>query len=176
MQRVCVVGCAGGGKTTLAASLARRLSLPHLELDSIYHQPGWRSLSTEVFRSKVEDFTSQSRWVIDGNYATQVGDITWGRADTIVWIDASRLVATARVARRTFGRLLVRKELWNGNRERLRQALSRDPEKSIIVWAWKMHDKYTDRYEKALKDPNWQHVRFVRLRGAREITAFLEEN
>ncbi len=176
MQRACIIGCAGGGKTTLATALAQRLSLPHLELDSIYHQPGWQSLSSEEFRSKVEEFTNQSRWVIDGNYVTHIGDITWGRADTIVWIDTPRLVATARVVRRTFGRVLVRKELWNGNRERLRQALSRDPEKSIIVWAWKMHNKYTERYEKAMEDPNWQHVRFVRLKSAREIRAFLGEN
>lgn len=174
MHRICVVGCSGGGKTTFAASLARRLKLPHLELDSIYHQPGWSSLSTEDFRRGVGEFTSQTEWVLDGNYYSQVGLVTWERADTVVWLDTPRVVATARVVRRTLGRLLLRKKLWNGNRERWRLVLSPDPERSILVWAWKMHGKYTDRYEAAMHDPRWQHIRFLRLRTRREVRTFLQ--
>lgn len=174
MHKICVVGCSGGGKTTFAASLAQRLGLPHLELDSIYHQSEWRSLPTQEFRARVEEFTSQRRWVVDGNYISDVGDITWGGADSIVWLDTSRLVATGRVVRRTLGRLFRNKELWNGNRERWRQVLSRDPETSIVMWSWKMHEKYTDRYEAAIDDPRWRHLRFVRLRTPREAEAFLE--
>lgn len=174
-RRICVVGCSGGGKTTMARSLAQRLRLPHLELDSVYHQPGWESLATADFRKKVNAFTSQSEWVVDGNYNSEIGDITWDRADTIVWMHPSQLVATARVARRTFGRLLSRKELWNGNREHWRYALSTDPEKSIIAWAWKMHDKYNESYGSAISDPKWAHLRFVRLSTARDAEAFLEE-
>ena len=127
MHKICVVGCAGGGKTTFAKLLAQRLGLAYLELDSIYHQPEWSSLGTEDFRRRVEEFTSQTEWVVDGNYISEIGDITWGRADSVVWIDTPRRVATARVVRRTLGRLLLRKELWNGNRERWRLVLSRDP-------------------------------------------------
>lgn len=173
MHRICVVGCSGGGKTTIASLLAQRLGVPHLELDSVYHQADWEGLPTEEFRAKVARFTIQSEWVVDGNYISEIGDLTWGRADTIVWMDTSRFVATARVVRRTFGRVLLRKKLWNGNRERLRQVLSRDPETSIVAWAWKMHHKYTDRYNTATEDPRWRHIRFVRLRTAREVKAFL---
>lgn len=173
MNRICVIGCSGGGKTTFASLLARKLDLPHLELDSIYHQPQWQSLPTKEFRTRVEKFTSQDAWVVDGNYVTEIDDITWERADTIVWMDTPRLVATARVARRTLGRLFLRKELWNGNRERWRQVLSRDPESSIVVWAWKMHDKYTSRYSAAMEDPRLRHIRFVRLRTPQEATDFL---
>lgn len=173
MNRICVVGCSGGGKTTFAALLAQRLGLPHLELDSIYHQPQWETLSTEDFRSRVAAFTNQSEWVVDGNYISEIGDITWGRAESVVWIDTPRHVATARVVRRTFGRVFLRKELWNSNRERLRHVLSRDPERSIVAWAWKMHDKYTARYEAAMEDPRWDHIRFVRLQTRRDLRGFL---
>jgi adenylate kinase family enzyme len=159
----------------MAHSLAQRLGLPHLELDSVFHQPDWKSLPTEEFRKKVDAFTSQDEWVVDGNYNSEIGDITWGRADTVVWMDPPRITATARVARRTFGRLLSRKELWNGNRERWRYALSTDPERSIVAWAWKMHDKYNELYESAIADPKWAHLRFVRLSTAREAEAFLKE-
>ena len=121
----------------------------------------------------VSDFTAGDGWVVDGNYVTDIGDITWGAADTIIWIDTSRLVATTRVVRRTLGRLLLRKELWNGNRERLREVVSRDPERSIVVWAWKMHGKYTRSYEMAMEDPRWRHIRFVRLTSTNEARRFL---
>jgi adenylate kinase family enzyme len=45
MQRVSVVGSSGSGKTTLAAQIARCLGAPHLELDSVFHQPGWEPLA-----------------------------------------------------------------------------------------------------------------------------------
>lgn len=41
MQRLSVVGNSGSGKTTIAAELARLIGAPHLELDSVFHQPGW---------------------------------------------------------------------------------------------------------------------------------------
>lgn len=174
MQRICVVGCSGGGKSTLAKQLAEMRGLPHIELDSLYHQPNWASLSTQEFRKRVEAFTDQSRWVVDGNYFSDIGDISWGRADTVIWMDIPRHVATGRVIKRTFGRLMRRKELWNGNRERLREALSRDPERSIIVWAWARHDKYTARYAKAMRDEQWRHINFVRVRSAREARSLLQ--
>ena len=34
-RRFLVVGTAGGGKTTLATAVAKRLGLPHLELDRV---------------------------------------------------------------------------------------------------------------------------------------------
>ena len=30
---ICVIGCSGGGKTTLARALGERLALPHLSMD-----------------------------------------------------------------------------------------------------------------------------------------------
>ena len=174
MERICVVGCSGGGKSTLSASIAQKLEIPRLELDSVYHQAGWQSLSTEEFRARVELFTRNAAWVTDGNYISEIGDITWGRADTVIWLDTSRLRATARVIRRTFGRLVTRKELWNGNRERWRMALSRDPETSIVVWAWKMHGKYAEPYQTAMDNPRWRHLRFIRLSTPREMKAFLQ--
>lgn len=99
--------------------------------------------------------------------------ITRTRSNSIVWMDTSRLMATSRVVRRTLGRLFRKRELWNGNRERWRQILSRDPETSIVMWAWKMHDKYTSQYEAAMEDPSWRPISFVRLRNSREVKVFL---
>src|SRR6185437_6621009 len=57
IDRVVVVGCSGAGKTTLARTLATLLDAPHVELDSIFHQPGWIPLGDEEFRATVTNAT-----------------------------------------------------------------------------------------------------------------------
>jgi adenylate kinase family enzyme len=173
MERVLVLGPAGAGKTTFAAALARDLGFTHIELDSIYHQPGWTALSDGEFRERVDLLTTESGWVVDGNYSSTLQDVLWSRADTIVWLDLPRTVATRRVLFRTLKRLTTRRELWNGNRERWRDQLSLDPTRSLIVWAWTRHGKYARRYETDLQDPRWGHAHFLRLKTPAEVKSFL---
>ncbi len=45
-----MVGTSGSGKTTVGRALAARLGLPFVELDAIFHQPGWTELPREDFR------------------------------------------------------------------------------------------------------------------------------
>ena len=66
-----------------------------------------------------------------------------------------------------------REELWNGNRERLRNLLTRDPEESAIRHSWQNHQKNHDRYAAARDDPAFVQLHFVQLRSQREIDAFL---
>ena len=44
-MRIVVIGASGAGKTTLARWIAGQLGLPHIELDAINWQPGWRDLT-----------------------------------------------------------------------------------------------------------------------------------
>jgi adenylate kinase family enzyme len=168
-----VVGCSGSGKSTLAASLARALGTTHVELDSIYHQPGWTPLPDAEFRARVAAATEPESWVVDGNYSV-IADITWSRADTVVWFDLPFVMAMARTIRRTVRRVLTREELWNGNREPLSNLWSFDPEKSIIAWTATRHRVYRQRYRAAEVDPQWSGLHFVRLRSQAEADAFLE--
>jgi len=169
VQRISVVGNSGSGKTTLAAALARALDVPHLELDSVFHQPGWQPLETGLFRARVTEFTAGDAWVVDGNYSA-VRDLIWQRADTVVWIDLPRHVVMRQLVARTLGRLVTRQELWNGNTESWRDLFRLDPERSIIVWAWTRHRKYVQRYAGAERDPAYRHIRFVRVRSRAEGT------
>lgn len=54
VHRVFVVGNSGSGKSTLAAALTEYLDAPWIELDSIYHQPGWNPLPARDFPARVE--------------------------------------------------------------------------------------------------------------------------
>jgi adenylate kinase family enzyme len=172
MRRISVVGNSGSGKTTMAAGLAAALGIPHLELDSVFHQAGWQALPREEFRAAVREFAAGEAWVIDGNYSSALRDILWERADTVVWLDPPRYRVMARLAWRTLRRLASGVELWNGNRERWSNLFRLDPEESILRWAWTQHRPCRERYLRDSADPALAHLEFIRLRTTAETAAF----
>jgi adenylate kinase family enzyme len=173
MQRVSVVGNSGSGKSTLARRLAASLGAPHVELDAIFHQPGWQELSRDEFRAAVGEAVGTESWVVDGNYSA-VRDLVLARADTVVWLDLPRTVVMRRVVARTLRRVLTRQELWNGNREPFANLYRWDPAKNIIRWAWTRHGVYAQRFADEAKDPGHAHIQFVRLRSPADIDALLQ--
>ncbi len=172
MQRVSVVGNSGSGKTTVAAELARLIGAPQLELDSVFHQPGWVPLPGPDFQARVADFTAAPRWVVDGNYSA-VRELVWSRADTVVWLDLPRWQVMRQLVGRTIRRAVRRAELWNGNVEPWSNFLHLDPEQSIIAWAWTRHRIYRDRFLRAMIDPGHAQLRFIRLTSPAEVREFL---
>jgi adenylate kinase family enzyme len=150
------------------------LGASNIELDGIYHQPGWEPLDDDLFRARVAEATEATAWVVDGNYSA-VREMVWERADTVVWFDLPYALVMARSVRRTVRRAVTRQELWNGNREPWSNLYSLDPRKSIIAWAATRHGVYRRRYREAEHDPRWAGLRFVRLRSQRAADAFLAE-
>jgi adenylate kinase family enzyme len=130
-RRINVVGTSSVGKTTLAAALASRLAVPHVELDALHWEPSWTAAPDDVLRQRVRDALSGDRWVVDGNYA-KVRDLLWDRAEAIVWLDLPLRTILWRYLTRTIRRVAGREELWGGNREHLSTHLfSRD---SLLWW------------------------------------------
>jgi adenylate kinase family enzyme len=175
MRRVSLVGVPGSGKTTVGRKLATSLGVPFVELDSIFHQPDWHELSREDFRERVTDAVAAPGWVVDGNYSS-VRDLVWDRTDTVVWLDLPRRLVMRRIILRTVRRAVTRQRLWNGNREPLTNFYRLDPERNIIRWAWVRYAVYVKRYDAAMRDPAYDHLRFVRLRTTAEVDAFLAGN
>src|SRR4051794_41868222 len=73
MRRVWVIGISGSGKTTLAAELARRLGVPHIELDALHHGPDWAEPDLEQFRADVAGVGGGGGWGGDGGHSRQAG-------------------------------------------------------------------------------------------------------
>lgn len=177
MQRIVVVGNSGSGKSTLAGQLADKLELVHIELDSLFHQPGWTPRDPEEFRSdltaRMDD--AEAGWTICGNYMSVTWSLTMPQADTVVWLDLARSLVMQRVMRRTIRRAVTREELWNGNREPLTNFYRWDPEKNIIRWSWTRHEQYRDRYSTAIEDGTWAHASVYQLRSPEAVSKFLAE-
>jgi adenylate kinase family enzyme len=156
----------------MARALAQSLACPSIELDAIYHQPGWTELGDEEFRRRVAVATEGPSWVVDGNYSV-VRDITWSKADTVVWFDLAFATVMSRTVRRTVRRVITREELWNGNREPWSNVWSIDPQRSIIAWTATRHRLYRERYRAAENDARWSTVDFIRLGSPAAVGRFL---
>lgn len=133
-RRVAIYGPSGSGKTTLSRQLGARLGLPVLELDAVFHaHPNWVDLEREEFRERVTEFLAEhpEGWVTDGNYRP-VRDLILAEADTAIWLNLPFHTVYRRLAWRTLSRSFQGAELWNGNRESLRQTfLTKD---SMLLW------------------------------------------
>jgi adenylate kinase family enzyme len=171
VRRVHVVGTSGSGKSTLSRRLAAHLGAPWIQLDALFHQPGWTPLPEAEFRSEVARRIAAESWVVDGNYSV-VRDLVDARADTVVWLDLPRPVVMRQIVGRTLRRLVTGAELWNGNRERWRNLCSLDPHESVIVWSWTTHGPIRDRMEAACATPEFARLTVVRLRTRREVERF----
>jgi adenylate kinase family enzyme len=176
VRRVSVVGVSGSGKTTLARLLADRLEVPMLELDSVFHQPGWAPLPVEQFHQRVNAFVTASEgWVVDGNYQSKgVQEVVWRYADTVLWLDPSRSRVMRHVIGRTLRRVITREELWNGNRESLRDVCSLDPQRSVIAWAWTRYHSTRRHYADAAAAPPAPGLTFHRVTSRSQLPALLD--
>jgi adenylate kinase family enzyme len=123
-HRILVIGASGAGKSTLGRALAQHLDVPYVELDALYHGPNWQAATAQELLDRVLKATGDPRgWVVDGSYLSQLGNVIIDRAESIVWLDLPLSTKLRRLARRTARRWLRNEELWNGNRETLKDAL-----------------------------------------------------
>ena len=167
MRRFAIVSSASGsGKTTLGRELARRLDVPFHELDALHHGPGWTEATAEELRARVEPLLAGEGWVVDGAYRGKLGDLVLESADVVVWLDLPRRVWLPRLLRRTAGRVVRREELWNGNRESVRNVLfSRD---SLVLYALRNYPRRRRVYPSELASFEVQ-----RLRTPKEVERWL---
>lgn len=167
MRRIAIVASASGnGKTTLGRELARRLDVPFHELDALHHGPGWTEASAEELRARVEPLVAGDGWVVDGYYSGKLGDLVPRSADLVVWLDLPLRVWLPRLLRRTTRRIVTREELWNGNRETMRNNFFRRD--SLLLFALRAHFRRRRTYPAELAP-----FRVVRLRTPQEVERWL---
>jgi adenylate kinase family enzyme len=169
VRRVAVTASASGnGKTTVGRTLAARLGVPFVELDSLVHGPGWTEISDEDLRRLVEPIVAGEDWVVDGSYRRKIGDLVLARADTVVWLDLPMRVWVPRLLRRTMRRIRGKERLWNDNKETFRLAFV--GRESLFGYAFRSHFARRRRCAEELAA-----YPVVRLRSQAEVDRFLSD-
>jgi adenylate kinase family enzyme len=165
-MKIAIVGNSGSGKTTLAKDLSDLLGIPRIELDQYFHQPNWTHPTSQEFKGTVASLIQshmESGWIIDGNYQRRLEELVPNSADLIIWFNLKRRIVIYRILKRSILRSLVRKTLWNGNRESFLNLLKTDPYENVVLWSWTQHSRYREwgihARNRCLSNQEWFEVK-----------------
>jgi len=114
----------------------------------------------------LEPTLTSDAWVIDGSCSRAYGDSVLAASETVVWLDLPVRVWFPRLARRNYRRWRTREELWNGNRQLLRNMLW--GREWLFAWAFRQHFRRRREYPARLSPYDVQ-----RLRTPVEVERFL---
>ena len=87
INRVAIIGNGGGGKTTLARSLAKKYSLPLTHVDSIQYLPCMKIRDPMETTRILNQMADEDLWLIDGFGSYEVMQRRFIRADIIIFVD-----------------------------------------------------------------------------------------
>ena len=124
-SRIFLYGVTGSGKSTLAAHLSAVTGIPWQAVDDLTWEPGWGSVPLDEQRRRIAAICERDEWILDAAYSAWL-DIPVERVQVIIGLDYARWRSLARLARRTAARLVDGRSICNGNRETLRNVLSRN--------------------------------------------------
>jgi adenylate kinase family enzyme len=170
MQKIAVFGLPGVGKTTLAARLAELLDLPHHDLDDVLFTDGG-ALPLAEFRARTAAITDTPGWVVDGNYS-KLADVTWHRADLLIWLDYRLPLIVWRVTRRNLRRLLGREPAPASASTWRRAFFSR---RSVLANAVRKYLANRGRYRRQADQTAGLGVQVLRFRTPRQTRRWLED-
>lgn len=175
MKFINIIGTTGSGKSTFARQLAQKQQLQYIELDNLLWLDDWQESTNEALFLKLKNAIENAAtgWVIDGLY-TRTIPMMMEKVDTVIWLDYSFHINLYRLTKRTFGRVISRKKLWedSNNRESLKLMLSKE---SIFIWLIKSYPKNRKKYLALMQNPDYQHIRFIRLTSPQQAEKFLEQ-
>lgn len=100
LARISVIGCSGGGKSTLSQKLAVRLGAVYLCMDrEFFWLPGWVMRSRGEQRALMVEAVKGERWIMDGTNPSGF-DIRLPRSQMVIWVRVPRLVCLWSVVKR----------------------------------------------------------------------------
>ncbi len=168
--RIVIVGTSCSGKTTLARTIAARLDIHHVNLDSIHWLPDWKERERDDFRViTAKTLQEAGSWVCDGNYSF-VRDIVWRNATHIVWLNYPFWFIMFRALKRTSRRVFLHEEFVNGNYESFRHAfMSKD---SILWWIILTYRKNKTLYPPLLDTERKRGINIIIAQKPQEAEVF----
>lgn len=175
-ERIQVTGHSCAGKSSLAAQLAEELCIRYVELDALHWLPNWVGLSVEnpeLFRRRIHAATNGDTWVVAGSYTVFCQEIFWPRLQTLIWLDLPKWQLLLRLCKRSWQRSRSKQLLWGSNYERFwHQFKIWNKEDSLIWWIWTQHERKRREMLVISEDPQWAHIRIIRLTSAKEVATF----
>ncbi|MBB3288864.1 MULTISPECIES: AAA family ATPase [unclassified Rhizobium] len=91
-NRILVIGCSGGGKSTLSQKIAARFGLAYVSIDrDVLWLPGWVQRDKAEQRAIIVTKVQGERWIMDGTNPSTF-DIRLPRTDLVMWVRMPRVL------------------------------------------------------------------------------------
>ncbi|WP_332701372.1 AAA family ATPase [Devosia sp.] len=148
--RIVIFGPSNSGKSTLAAALSDKLSIPAVHLDQLHHQPhsNWVPRPREEFRALQRAAIAEPAWIMDGNYSALTQE-RLARATGAIVLDENHWLRLWRYFRRT---------LFERNRHGALQGSQDSVKWSMIHWVAVASRHNGARYRAMVDDTNLSRV------------------
>jgi len=135
LNRILVIGCSGGGKSTLARRLSASMSLSYISIDrDVRWLAGWKAREASERRAIVEKLVLGERWIMDGTYPSSF-DVRLPRTDLVLWVRVPRCIALSSVYKRVYKHYgTTRPDMAEGCLEQL-------PDREFLSYIWNFDKK-----------------------------------
>ncbi|MDX9990591.1 MAG: hypothetical protein RBS68_00955 [Anaerolineales bacterium] len=172
-RRMIVIGVTSSGKSTLAENLSRKLKLEFIELDALHWEANWLDAPLDVFRERVEAAIAGPAWSLAGNYSA-VRDLTWPRAEAVIWLDYPLPTVFWRLLTRTLRRWWTRELLWGSNYDNLWRHFKLWSDDSLFHWLFKTYWRRKRQIPQFLAQPESAHLQLFHFTTPQETQNWLE--
>lgn len=171
-HRILLIGCSGSGKSTLTRELAKKLDLPVLHLDRIWHATNYDDDAKQFLRQTQLDFIAKNDYfIIDGNY-TGTMDCRIPHANLIIWLQIPRRLAMYRIIMRSIKRkfgIEQRIDMADEFREKLNREYF-----EFLKFVWNFEKNSTPRI-KAVLEHKAEDCRLVVIKNKKDQDVLLKQ-
>lgn len=166
-NRVMVVGCSGGGKSTLSLKLCGRFSLPFVSMDrDFFWLSGWKARPRDEQRALISEKITDERWLMDGSNPSSF-DLRLPRTDIVLWVRMPRwrcVLGVYRRALKTYGK--TRAEMAAG-------CVEQWPDREFLSYIWNFERKHAPIFMRNFELYGPQ-VPVLVLKSRREVSQLLD--
>jgi adenylate kinase family enzyme len=167
MQKVAVIGNAGGGKSTLSRRVSEITGLPLHVLDKIKYRSGGIEVSHEDYKRAHQQILQTDQWIMDGFGCMETLWVRLDAADSLIFVDLPLYLHFWWVTKRLITGYFNPPAGW--------------PEKSPILKSsinsyrvlWRCHKFLTPKYREYVEQAQ-STKRVYHIRSAEQISQFLE--
>ncbi|QQE13139.1 hypothetical protein JD969_06665 [Planctomycetota bacterium] len=174
INRITIIGCCGGGKSTLAKHLSKKLSIPRHDLDDLFWHEDWVLTPKEKQPAVLAPIIEDDEWIIDSNYAATLLAERFNRSDLIIHIDLPTWFCLFRISKRSILQFLnieksLPKRIQEAHKTKRQKTLS---DLAFYRYVYRFKKRMHPKFEQALKQTQTQDKLIV-LKSKRQINNFI---
>ena len=166
-RRIMVIGCSGGGKSTLSRKIAVARDLPNQPMDrEVFWLPDWVQRPRNEQRDIIAQIVEAEEWLMDGTNPSSF-DIRLPRTDLVIWVRLPRwrcLLGVYGRAKRYLGK--HRPDMADG-------CIEQWPDREFLSYIWNFECRFAPRIIQEI-ERHGPNVPVVTLKSHGEMAQLLD--